>query len=117
MKPISLKQEIERRELANRMAPFPVYDTDIINDLKLREEMITKQDDYNNVPVTYCKVCLSIQIKVIEFEKKHPKDECRDVDFCPGCGNTDVDKVPIGEWEEMYEEKYGEKFLNMPVKE
>lgn len=105
-KQANLAKEIERREKANSLAPFPVYDREIINDLKILN-MITKKDDYNNVPIDYCKTCLSIHTKNIE----NPE-----VGYCIDCGNTDLDKVHIHEWEEMYEEKYGEKFLTLGEK-
>ena len=38
-----LINEIERREYYNKFAPFPVYDTEIINDLK-KLNMITSKD-------------------------------------------------------------------------
>ena len=109
-KPANLAPEINRRETANSYAPFPVYDTEIINDLKIRQKMITKKDDYNNVPVTYCKTCGSLHIKKIEFSKSD-NGEDRNVSYCVPCGNTDLGKVHIEEWEEIYEEKHGEKFL------
>lgn len=105
-KPINLAEEIERRESANKMAPFPPYDREVINDLKILN-MITKQDDYNNVPVTYCKTCLSLHVKEIA----NP-----DVAYCVDCGNTDLEKAHIHEWEDLYEEKYGERFLNLKDK-
>lgn len=98
-----LTKEIKRRETANEMAPFPVYDTGIINDLK-DLNMITKKADYNNVPVTYCKTCLKLHIKETKVENKT-------VTYCIDCGNTDLDKAHISEWEDLYEEKYGERFL------
>jgi hypothetical protein len=108
-----LTKEIERREHANMMAPFPVYDTDIINDLKLLN-MITKKQDYNNVPVTYCKTCLKLHIKEVSFPKDgaiSTKDKAV-VPYCVDCGNTDLAEAHITEWEDMYEEKYGERFLD-----
>ena len=70
-----LEDEIKRREEANRMAPFPVYDTGIINDIK-DLNMITKIEDYNNVPVTYCKTCLKLHIKDVEFPNDEGEDRC-----------------------------------------
>jgi hypothetical protein len=101
--------EIERRESQNQMAPFPFYDTEVINDLK-KLNMITSKEGYENDPVTYCKTCMSIHIKTIDFEKG-PEGEERHVDYCVPCGNTDLGSVFLTEWEEMYAEKYGEKFL------
>ena len=110
-KRISIEKEIERREQANLYAPFPVHDTEIIADLKIylkyKREMITKKADYNNVPVTYCKTCGSLHIKTVEFDNGQDP-----LDYCVACSNTDLDSVHIEEWEDMYKEKYGEKFLN-----
>lgn len=100
-----LRREINRREHYNSLAPFPIYDTEIINDFK-KLEMITSKEDSNNEPITYCKTCLSIHIKTVDF-----KDTQQEVDYCVNCSNTDLDTVHISEWEDMYREKYGEKFL------
>jgi hypothetical protein len=105
-----LTKEIKRREHANMMAPFPVYDTDIINDLKLLN-MITKKQDYNNVPVTYCKTCLKLHIKEVTFPKETGSSQAV-VPYCVDCGNTDLGQTHITEWEDMYEEEYGEKFID-----
>lgn len=104
-----LEKEIKRREQANKMAPFPVYDTGIINDIK-DLQMITKKEDYNNVPVTYCKTCLKLHIKEVEF-KKDDGGKNTDVAYCVDCSNTNMGQAHISEWEDMYEEKYGERFL------
>lgn len=112
-KHITLAEEIKRREEYNLLCPFPFYDREIINDLKIREDMITKKDNYNNVPVTYCKTCLSLHLKEVEFEGK--KDlltgENKKVTYCVPCGNTELESTHITEWEDFYKEKYGESFL------
>jgi len=100
-----LLTEIERREYYNTMAPFPVYDTEIINDLKILG-MITSKESSNNEPITYCKTCLSIHIKTVKFE-----DTEQEVDYCVNCSNTDLETSHVSEWEDMYEAKYGERFL------
>jgi len=111
-KPAKLASEIERREHQNELAPFPPYDTEIINDLKIREKMITKKDDFNNVPVTYCKTCLSLHLKIVEFKKENGGvHEHKEVPYCVACSNTDLDSCHITEWEKLYEERYGETFL------
>jgi hypothetical protein len=109
MKHEKLIREIERREQQNQMAPFPMHDTEVINDLKILN-MMTAKEGYEQEPVTYCKTCMSIHIKTIEFEDG-PEGEERYVDYCVPCGNTDLDKVYLAEWEELYAEKYGDKFL------
>jgi hypothetical protein len=39
--------------------------------------------------------------------------EDESLDYCDECGNTDIEKVEFSTWEKMYEEKYGQKFLNI----
>jgi hypothetical protein len=65
----------------------------------------------NNEPVHYCKLCLSISIKTIEFEKG-ANGEDRDLDYCTCCKGSDIGKASLDAWNMMYEEKYGEKFLD-----
>ena len=105
MKHCELRKEILRREHYNRFAPFPVYDTEVIADLKKLEMM--KSSIMNNEPITYCKTCLSIHIKTVEL----PETKQGNVDYCVPCGNTDLETVHLTEWEELYEDKYGNIFL------
>lgn len=60
---------------------------------------IDKQE-YNDIPVVYCKQCLSISIRVSDG-----------IDYCDECGGTDMSETHIHEWEKMYEQKYNKKFL------
>lgn len=64
------------------------------------ENILTKTD-FNDEPVTYCSHCLSLAIRTVD-----------DTDFCDRCGGTEVQTAHIHEWETMYEQKYGIKFLN-----
>ena len=93
---------IANMENTNWLAPFPLYSTEIIEDLKERN-MITQKNDYNNVPVTYCKTCLSLKIRHIT----NPS-----VDYCIPCGNVDLGEIHISEWDELYKEKYGENYID-----
>lgn len=108
---LDLEKEIKRREYDNQFAPFPVHDTEVIADLKIylkyKNEMITKKADYNNVPVTYCKTCGSLHIKTVEFDNGQGP-----LDYCVSCSNTELGSVHIEEWEDIYEDKYGHKFLD-----
>lgn len=117
-----LTKEIHRREVCNLVGPFPIYDTEVLRDLKILNKMITKQDDYNNVPVTYCKTCLSLHLKDIKFDKKLSNGNKRTEDqskvtYCIPCGNTDVETSHISVWEDLYEEKYNERFLTSKKEE
>ena len=58
-------------------------------------------EDYNNEPVYYCKHCLSLKIKVVGG-----------YDFCDDCGSTAITTDSIENWEKLYEERYGKKFLD-----
>lgn len=62
----------------------------------------SRMNEYNNIPVVYCKHCLSLAIRSLE----------EDSDFCDKCGNTETEKTDIFTWEKMYEEKYNTKFIN-----
>ncbi len=104
-----LIKEVKRREHQNMMSPFPVYDTDIINDIKKLIILADKQ--HNNEPITYCKTCLSINIKTA-----HMEDTGQHVDYCIDCSNTDMEECHISEWEDLYEERYGERFLTKSKK-
>ena len=105
-----LIKEIKRREWWNKLSPFPVYDTEIINDFK-KLNMITSKSEYNNEPIDYCKTCLSIKIKTVEF-----KDTDQEVDYCIDCSNTELETAHVSIWADLYEEKYGETFLNRTKK-
>lgn len=57
-------------------------------------------EDYNAIPVYYCKNCLSLKIRVLgEYSE-----------YCDECGSTDIDRTHIDTWREMYKEKYGREF-------
>lgn len=58
-------------------------------------------EDYNNEPVYYCKQCLSLRIKVVGG-----------YDFCDECGSTNIETTHIENWEKLYEERNGYKFLD-----
>lgn len=61
--------------------------------------------DYNNIPVHYCKHCISLNI--LEIDGNY-----RTEDFCDDCGSTLIGVTHIDIWEKMYKEKYGKTFLN-----
>lgn len=60
---------------------------------------------YNAIPVFYCKQCLSLRIKGL------PGNDS--IDFCDECNSTDVESTDIFTWEQMYEQRYGKKYLNL----
>lgn len=59
------------------------------------------KEEYNEIPVFYCKDCLSLTI--LNIDKYN---------YCRHCGSTDVGVSLIDEWEKMYEDKFGIRHLN-----
>ena len=55
---------------------------------------------YNEIPVYYCTSCLSLKIITLDGQ-----------DFCDKCGSINIKKISIDEWEELYEEKNSNKYL------
>ena len=78
-------------------------------------------NEYDLEPVSYCPKCYSLKIGYI------PGVE--DSDYCMDCGCVDVVRGNIYEWEQLYEERYGHKFVtgrksfeghplwNLPIKD
>lgn len=60
--------------------------------------------EYNDIPVYYCKECLSLKImRVAGME-----EAC----YCDICGCTDIKQSSIEEWEQLYNKKHGFTHLN-----
>ena len=59
--------------------------------------------NYNEDLVYYCRDCLSLRIGFIS--------SLEDSEYCDKCGSTDIATASIEEWEAMYIEKYGHKYL------
>lgn len=66
-------------EYYNNMAPFPVFDTEIVDNLKTK---ITQMDikEYNDIPVIACKYCKSLHIITDELNN----------DICFRCGSNNA---------------------------
>lgn len=60
-------------------------------------------EDFNSDPVYYCDKCLSLAIRIINDES------C----YCDKCGNTNVNTTDINNWQQLYEERYNKKFINI----
>lgn len=60
-------------------------------------------NEYNDIPVFYCRHCLSLKIRSIPY--------VRDSDYCDECGSTDVLECHIDEWRELYKKRFGHEFL------
>lgn len=67
--------------------------------LDIRREL--NNNEYNKEPVFYCKHCLSLNIRSISG-----------MDYCDKCSSTDIEQCNIEEWENLYIQKYGHKFLD-----
>lgn len=64
----------------------------------------TCKEQYNDIPVHYCKSCLSLKIKTVVVGS--------DLDFCDECGSTDIEQAHIDEWRKLYKDRYGFDYLN-----
>lgn len=77
------------------------------NVLKTFGNMITKKEDYNNVPIHYCSKCLDLKISVLTSGKGITKD----IDYCMRCGAVEIDETHIFDWENKYKEMYGKSHI------
>lgn len=51
----------------NNMSPFPVYDTEYVDEIKkVMDKIKEKEEDYDSLPVVACKHCKSLHITVDE---------------------------------------------------
>lgn len=76
-----LSKLLEYLEYYNRMAPFPVYDTEYVGAVrkKLKEmKENEKKVDYNELPTASCKYCNSLRIEVDELDNN----------YCMRCGSV-----------------------------
>lgn len=68
----------------------------------MNQSLQEKLEDYDSEPVVYCPRCYSLKIKYVEAIGS---------DCCMDCGCTDSIETSIGEWEKLYEKRYGRKFI------
>lgn len=73
-----------------------------MNSLLIRKRRWPKEE-YNNIPVHFCKECLSLRVMSVAG-----MDEAS---YCDDCGSTDIGETSIKEWDELYEKKHGFKYL------
>lgn len=92
-----LKKLLEHLQYYNKMAPFPIYCTDYVNDVKNRimELENETQTNYDNEPVVACKYCKSLHIVTDEVDN----------DICMRCGSVNE----LKEFKNIHEYK---EFLN-----
>lgn len=63
------------------------------------------KEQYNDEPVHYCAFCLSLKIKTVA-------GGTLGLDHCDECGGTDIQTAHISEWEKLYEQRYGVKYID-----
>lgn len=79
-----LKETLHHMEYYNSMAPFPVYDTGIVGDLRDYIKLMEKErNDYDDLPVASCRHCLDLF--VIEDEVGN--------DICGRCGSVNEIRI------------------------
>lgn len=92
-----LKKLLIHLEYYNRMAPFPVYDTDYVKEVdKTIKDMTTSSINYDELPVVCCKHCKSLHVTV--------DNEMNDI--CNRCGS--VNELETLDDIETYQNKYGD---------
>ena len=62
----------------------------------------SKLNDYDSEPVNYCTKCYSLGIKY---------EESIGMDCCSQCGCTDFKTTSFFEWEKLYMNRYGHKYV------
>lgn len=72
-----------------------------MQDTKDVQGKLTKED-YNKIPVFFCKRCLSLRIVSLNSS----------VDYCDTCGSVDIGQASIEAWENKYKEKYNKSYIN-----
>lgn len=72
--------------------------------METTETKLTKEE-YNEIPVHYCTCCLSLDIRT-----------SNGLDYCNKCGSSDTWVTTIEDWEELYKNGYGKKFLKLKQK-
>ena len=73
-----------------------------MSSLLTRTDKLPKEE-YNKIPVHYCSDCLSLAVVTVAGME----DAC----YCDKCGSTGIEQTSIFEWERMYKDRYGCKFL------
>lgn len=62
---------------------------------------MSKKEEYNAIPILFCKRCLSLAIKAYNDT----------IDYCDDCGATSVMEAHVNDWNNLYIQKYGEPYL------
>lgn len=72
--------------------------------MTIYQYIMEEKINYNDEPVFYCKHCLSLKI----INETHLSD----LEYCDDCGSTNIENTHIQTWEQMFEQRYGFKYLN-----
>ena len=73
----------------------------------LEPKQLTKED-YNRLPVYYCKHCGSLKIMTV------PQGIAED--YCDDCGSTDIGKANIEIWLELQRTTFKPLYKERPIK-
>lgn len=65
------------------------------------------KEDYNKIPVYYCRQCGSLKIMTMPGLP---------YDYCDCCGSTDVGKASIESWLELQKTKFKSPYRDKPEK-
>jgi hypothetical protein len=61
------------------------------------------KEAYEEEPIHYCKQCLSLKVmRVAGID---------DAVYCDECGSTDIGEANIEEWEALFEQRHGFRYL------
>lgn len=94
-----LNSMVSHMEYHNSMAPFPVYSTEYIQDIKDKMNEITKSNEnYDDLPVVACRHCKSLHIEV----------DNEDNDICMKCNSINE----LIEYKNIYEYKREKNIWN-----
>lgn len=63
------------------------------------------KEEYNQIPVFYCRKCLSLKIRDVEHIDNS--------EYCDDCGSTDIAQASVDEWEAMYVARYGHRLTDI----
>ena len=67
-----------------------------------------KIEEYNSIPVEYCKNCLSLKILSVNSD-----DEDIDLAYCDECGSSNIETTDIETWNNLYKQRYNKPYLNI----
>lgn len=62
----------------------------------------SRDNEYNQEPVLFCKDCLSLNIGGVS-----------NVDYCNNCGSTSIESLSIFQWKALYRNAYGSDYLEI----